>query len=96
MNSPKITNILLLVLLVFTLITVGSLSYLQGEKTNSYPTNYQRFLPIPTETAGIYGVPSANHFALDTATGQLCKTFPWNIPDNSFNQIPLCRDLLGR
>jgi len=98
MNSPKITNILLslLVLVVLTLVFVATPSFPQKAQPVSTSAGYQRFLPIRPESPPIQGIPPSNHFALDTETGQLCKSFPWNFQSNPFNQIPVCRDLIER
>jgi hypothetical protein len=52
-------------------------------------TNYQRFVPIPPET-GLTGVPWSGDVALDTMTGQLCKTHEKDIKGL---EIPLCNHL---
>jgi hypothetical protein len=49
-------------------------------------THYQRFVPIPAET-GVVGVPWSGDVALDTMTGQLCRTHDLVIREL---EIPLC------
>jgi hypothetical protein len=53
-------------------------------------THYQRFIPVPPET-GLTGVPWSGDVALDTMTGQLCKTHDLYI--KSLESIPLCYHL---
>jgi hypothetical protein len=60
------------------------------------PVPYQRFMPIaplPYESALWHGA-----FALDTKTGQLCKTISWQSPGTtdlvqSLNQVKTCLEL---
>ena len=48
---------------------------------------YQRFVPTP-------GEPSTA-FALDTKTGQLCRTYDWKESNGKPVFLPLCSDLLS-
>ena len=50
--------------------------------------SYQRFLPIPPQS-GVIGLVYAS-VALDTKTGQLCKTY---IPEKGDLDIPTCLSL---
>lgn len=61
---------------------------------NSEPC-YQRFIPIASPTPLFAGMQPAN-FALDTSTGQLCKTWDWvsvGSPRSEVNGLPECRTL---
>jgi hypothetical protein len=49
--------------------------------------HYQRFIPIPRE-ANVVGVPWSGGVALDTMTGQLCRTYDMAI--KGWDTIPLC------
>jgi hypothetical protein len=70
----------------------------QQDKPAATPSRvpYQRFMPIaplPYESALWHGA-----FALDTKTGQLCKTISWQITGTtdlvqSLNQIKTCLEL---
>lgn len=51
----------------------------------------QRFLPLTSETEKV-GVPWAGFFALDTETGQLCRTTARKL-DNQFDELPSCQAL---
>jgi hypothetical protein len=98
MNSPKITNILLSLLVLVVLILGFFVTPSKSEKAPSISASpsFQRFLPIPPQPQFMEGLPAADHFALDTKTGQLCKTYDWDIPRSDTNPIPTCRDLLGQ
>jgi len=48
----------------------------------------QRFLPLNAESSKT-GVPWSGFFALDTETGQLCRTTAYQF-NNRFDQLPLC------
>jgi hypothetical protein len=56
---------------------------------------YQRFVPINYAPANLSGVPWSGAFALDTKTGNLCRTYDWEYgnPTNILNQLPLCNAL---
>ncbi len=97
MNSPRITNVLLslLVVLVSTLTFFSIRSKPQKAPTVSTSVGYQRFVPIPPQFQAIQGLPSSNHFALDTKTGRLCKTYDWDIRNSDTDLIPVCWDLTG-
>ena len=72
----------------------------------STPVRYQRFVPLPpesrpdyimrTESGKAWGLQMYLEFALDTETGQLCKSFPWNVPGKPYNEIPVCHDLINQ
>jgi hypothetical protein len=57
----------------------------------------QRFAPIQPNATQIVGLPWHGFFALDTHTGQLCRTtdvtFPTLKADSPMNAAPLCIDL---
>ena len=58
------------------------------------PRYYQRFLPLP-ESAPLYGVPRP-FLALDTVTGQLCRTadLTWLGKETAaISGLPLCVNL---
>src|SRR5690242_6532515 len=52
----------------------------------------QRFVPITSPSPLFDGMQPA-HFALDTATGRLCKSWEWNAPQNELNALPVCYSL---
>lgn len=56
-----------------------------------------RFVPITWGPANLTGVPWSGAFALDTKTGQLCKTYSWEIlgrkQDDLLNSLPECLSL---
>ncbi len=55
--------------------------------------HYQRFLPVPPVSSGTVGVPWNGYFALDTKTGQLCRTVGVVFSGASYsvvNNAPLC------
>jgi hypothetical protein len=52
---------------------------------------YQRFLPIARDTEKM-GVPWFGFFALDTQTGQLCRTADWQLKE-SWGTLPTCVSL---
>ena len=51
------------------------------------PQSYQRFVPVAA---------SDRDFALDTKTGQLCKTWSWSIADSPLSGLPTCSELYGQ
>jgi hypothetical protein len=61
-------------------------------------TEYQRFVPIAPDPLGWAGRPWHGMFALDTRTGQLCKTIPWSLQGQGLqsvlNNAPLCKTLV--
>jgi hypothetical protein len=54
-------------------------------------TPFERFLPLNAESQKS-GVPWAGFFALDTQTGQLCRTTTRQF-GNEFDQLPTCTSL---
>jgi hypothetical protein len=63
--------------------------------TASHEIAHQRFLPISPSPQFIQGVPWHGFFALDTQTGQLCRTtiFEFNKGGTDFNSVPTCFSL---
>jgi hypothetical protein len=62
------------------------------------PVYSQRFLPVPSPQTGMFGVPWTGYFALDTQTGQLCRTWDWGYIGNGkkvndLDQLPTCLSL---
>ncbi|MSO19974.1 MAG: hypothetical protein EXQ56_05830 [Acidobacteria bacterium] len=70
--------------LMLALILQGCTSSSQTPAPVPLPQPYQRFVPVAT---------SDRDFALDTKTGQLCKTWSWTITDAPLSSLPLCSDL---
>jgi hypothetical protein len=71
----------------------------QGTAPPAKP-QYQRFVPIPTGSFFIAGIPWHGYFALDTKTGTLCRTikfkvFPKGSPIEWANDVPSCNDILA-
>jgi hypothetical protein len=96
MNSQRITNVLLLILLLFILVAVVRPSYSLPGKVDTVPA--QRFsLITPNEHFPLWGG-APYSIAFDTSTAQLCKVYPWDDSNaGQFNKMmPLCRDLVGR
>jgi hypothetical protein len=65
---------------------------LAGCEHSSLPTPgkpVQRFVSIQNETPLLDKIQAAN-FALDTKTGQLCKSWDWKVPTSDLNQLPTC------
>jgi len=54
---------------------------------------YQRFIAAPREPSNLEDVPWVGSLALDTKTGQLCKTYEWSWRTNPWASIPRCLDL---
>jgi|SRR5579862_3668996 len=52
----------------------------------------QRFIPVPRQPENVTGVPWSGAFALDTQTGQLCRTYNGNLPE-AWMALPMCVDL---
>jgi hypothetical protein len=59
--------------------------------TSQQPVGYQRFVPVPRQPENLTGIPWSGAFALDTMTGQLCRTYP--MADSKWEALPLCHDL---
>jgi hypothetical protein len=59
------------------------------------PAFQQRFVPISSPTPLFDGMQPA-HFALDTKTGKICKTWAWNNPNSELNNVDLCYILYFR
>jgi hypothetical protein len=53
---------------------------------------YQRFIPMPRQPENVTGVPWSGAFALDTKTGQLCRTYDGGL-DEKWSAITACADL---
>ncbi len=54
----------------------------------------QRFVPTNAESAK-EGVPWSGFFALDTQTGQLCRTADWQLQDK-WKALPTCLSLSAK
>ncbi len=50
---------------------------------------YQRFIPMPRQPENVTGVPWSGAFALDSKTGQLCKTYDGGL-DEKWASLPTC------
>jgi hypothetical protein len=60
--------------------------------------DYQRFIPVPRQPESLRGVPWSGALALDTMTGQLCRTYDEEVsledgPKAFWATLPLCRSL---
>jgi len=64
-------------------------------QTSPSPGLYQRFVPMPRQPEDLTGVPWSGAFALDTQTGQLCRTYDGGI-DEKWTGLNLCADLYRR
>src|SRR5271165_396526 len=53
---------------------------------------YQRFVPVGPDSSK-QGVPWVGFFALDTKTGQLCRTADWEFKEQNWATIPTCYSL---
>ncbi len=65
----------------------------QPGKRTALALGYQRFVPMAQHAGG----PAVLDFALDTKTGQLCRTWPWEVTDTKpgsraegLNNLPEC------
>ena len=68
----------------------------ESEALKAQRMYYQRFVSV-SPSAGA-PVPWAGALALDTMTGELCKTYAWSIPqrneqDKTLNSLLLCENL---
>jgi hypothetical protein len=61
-------------------------------QTASNSGAYQRFMPMPRQPENLNGVPWPGAFALDTKTGQLCRTYDGG-NDEKWTGLSLCVDL---
>jgi hypothetical protein len=78
-------NFLFSVLMV-TLIGVISCKEAGNNNSQPVPQSSQRFLPVQTEAFG-------GGLALDTKTGQLCRTWDLRLDFGVIKATPLCKDL---
>jgi len=53
---------------------------------------YRRFMPMPRRPESLTGVPWSSAFALDTKTGQLCRTYDGGV-DEKWSGLVSCVDL---
>ena len=71
---------------------------LSYERRNGSPTSergepyWQRFISAPKPPDNMTGVPWTGWLALDTETGQLCRTYNGK-PSEDWQTLPLCSDL---
>jgi hypothetical protein len=72
--------------LMVTLLIVTSCKETRNNSSQPAPQSYQRFLPVQTETFG-------GGLALDTKTGQLCRTWDLQLDFGVVKATPLCKDL---
>jgi len=56
------------------------------------PPPSQRFVPVQRQPENVQGVPWSGFFALDTKTGQLCRTYETPKPTD-WDGIVLCKQL---
>jgi hypothetical protein len=78
----------LLAIEVFVLaLLVGCDPYKNPTPTNMQTPKYQRFLPVPAAT------PVPGTMALDTKTGQLCRTVSVKFDTKVWDDTPECIDL---
>jgi len=56
---------------------------------------YQRFVPMPRQPENVQGVPWSGAFALDTKTGQLCRTYDGGVTEKWDGLVP-CIDLFNK
>jgi hypothetical protein len=90
MNFPKT-----LTALAISVVMTGC-----APQNTAPPTHYQRFVPIPTGSFFVAGIPWHGYFALDTKTGTLCRTIKFKVfPKESSvewaNDVPSCNDVLA-
>jgi hypothetical protein len=83
-------------LLVVVVFLVGCSEMLETRKQAAVqaqaPTHFKRFVPVPLD--GRQGLPWSGFFALDTETGQLCRTSNFVLEgDAGWMTIPTCVDL---
>lgn len=89
MRIPLLATVLVLALLVGC----------EDKPINPVPTNkqtpkYQRFLPIPAAAfASMPSPPWHAYMALDTKTGQLCRTASVKFDNKVWDGTPECIDL---
>ena len=62
----------------------------ESHLTESATSDFQRFVPIPSPTPLFEGVAPGN-VALDTKTGNLCKTWDWNEKSSALDGLPECQ-----
>jgi hypothetical protein len=55
----------------------------------------QRFVPIGPPEPDRMGIPWHGYFALDTETGQLCRTADWQLQD-AWRTLPTCLSLAAK
>jgi hypothetical protein len=79
------------VFLIIVLAFLASLFYFKHRPApivtrNAPPSVIQRFVPIADASGAVYNL------ALDTQTGRLCKTWPWNhnAKDAGLDDLPTC------
>jgi hypothetical protein len=78
----------LLIAVSLTLFVALSVS---SEQSKPIDSRCQRFLPLTAESEK-QGVPWSGFFALDTETGQLCRTADWQLEEN-WKGLPTCSSL---
>jgi hypothetical protein len=89
MNNNKIC-------IVLTLCLVIPVCFAQSEhKVSTQDSRCQRFVPIESTAQVVQGVPWHGYFALDTQTGQLCRTttHEFSGDGSKFNELPICMSL---
>jgi hypothetical protein len=63
-----------------------------GAQTAPSTGAYQRFIPMPRQPENLTAVPWSGAFALDTKTGQLCRTYDGAV-DDTWKGITTCVEL---
>lgn len=73
--------------LLLALLLQGCTELTQAPPPPASPQPYQRFVPVAA---------SDRDFALDTKTGQLCKTWNWSIANSPLSSLPQCIELYNQ
>jgi hypothetical protein len=91
----KSLSVLVLVFGVSGCVAVAQQRNPSAADAESHEISNQRFLPISPSPQFIQGVPWHGFFALDTQTGQLCRTtiFEFTKGGTDFNSLPTCFSL---
>lgn len=80
---------------IILVVVVAALVHAQATRLAgaSQTGGYQRFVPVPRypENA-VIGLPISATFALDTKTGQLCRTYYGGV-DSQWQGLPSCAQL---
>jgi hypothetical protein len=86
-----------LLLLCLALDGCGDMSVDKKQPAQPIKQPYQRFIPIHREPSNLTGVPWSGAFALDTKTGDLCRTYEVTdssaTPSAAWSGLDLCIDV---